>query len=373
VKHGTFLNLLPEYPGNTDIPVIKQEISHMEHYPEIRDVSISGSVRDAITKEPVSGVRVYASVMFDDPQFHVYKTHEDGRYVFSLNDLSGEQDVFLGFKPHKTKELELIVTSDFSNLYPELNEVYIPFDSSHKKLLEEMLINWQLEKRFRVDNNINIPDQDKINPDKPVFGEDVITVKLEDYIELSSLYEVFYEIVPYVKIKEKKARYTISVRDPEQNIYYDDPMILVDYLPVFDVNEIMKIHHTKVQKIEVVNGIYMVGDHALWGVVSLQTDTKNFGGIQFPEGSVFVEYQTVTPSQMFASNEYITPEELVSRLPDFRTLLFWDPQVELSNQNTRVSFYASDHVSKYDIVVRGLTGDGRPCFGLKTIKIIHQD
>jgi len=370
VKKGTFLNMMTVFPESGEQTGISQEIGDLNYFPEIRDVSISGTLRDKNTQEPVADVRVYASVMFDDPQIHVYKTHEDGRFVFSLYDLSGVQDVFLGYQPKGDRNLELLVASDFSNSYPELYEIALPFDTSYRQLLEEMLVNWQLEKRFHSNNDTF--GQDPIIHDKTVFGEDVITVQLEDYIELSSLDEVFYEIVPYVRIKNKKGNYTISVRDPAQNIYYDKPLILLDYIPIFDINEIMKIHPTKVQRIEVVNGIYMLGDHALWGVVSLQTNTRNFGGARFPEGSVFVEYQTVTLSQFFTSNEYNTEEKSKSRLPDFRNLLFWDPKVELSTNKTTVSFYASDHASEYDVVVRGFTEDGERCFGVKTIKVIRE-
>ena len=367
VKRGTFLDMDKILPETVQPEIKSSDIKNLEFLPEIRDVSISGILRDAKSKEPVSGHRVYASVLFGEPQIHVYKTHDDGRFVFSLNDLSGVQDLFLSFMPRENKKLEMLVTGDFSNDYPQLIEYTPPFDSSHRQLLEEMMINRQLEKRFAEPIKSDV--QDSLTESQSLFGEDVITVKLEDYIELSSLYEVFYEIVPYVRIKKKKGDYTISVRDPKQNIYYDQPMILVDYISVFDVNEIMKISHTKVEKIEIVNGIYMFGDHALWGVVSLETNTKNFGGIRYPEGSLFVEYQTVNPSQFFDSNHYRTEESRNSRKPDFRNTLYWNPNVILKENKTSIGFYASDHTSAYDIIVKGIDENNNPVFGIKTINI----
>jgi uncharacterized protein YfaS (alpha-2-macroglobulin family) len=48
-----------------------------------------------------------------------------------------------------------------------------------------------------------------------------------------------------------------------------------------------------------------------------------------------------------------------SRLPDFRNVLYWSPEV-ITNENGKqtVEFYTSDLPGKYVVVVQGITANG---------------
>ena len=50
---------------------------------------------------------------------------------------------------------------------------------------------------------------------------------------------------------------------------------------------------------------------------------------------------------------------LRSRLPDFRNLLYWNPEVTTSATGAaNLSFYTSDQAGRYLVVVQGLTKAG---------------
>jgi TonB-dependent SusC/RagA subfamily outer membrane receptor len=62
----------------------------------------------------------------------------------------------------------------------------------------------------------------------------------------------------------------------------------------------------------------------------------------------------------FYSPKYETLEEKQSNLPDYRTTIFWKPDVVISdNGKESFEFYSSDYSTTYSVVIEGLTNDGK--------------
>ena len=61
----------------------------------------------------------------------------------------------------------------------------------------------------------------------------------------------------------------------------------------------------------------------------------------------------------FFAPRYETAQQQ-SRLPDFRNLLYWQPELALAaGQPRTLTFYTSDQVGRYLVVAQGLAADGR--------------
>ncbi len=334
--------------------------------PEIKGITISGIIRDKKHQTPVSGAHVFVSVFGEDQQIHVNETSENGRFIFSLNHLTNNQDIYLCLKPGQTQNAEILINNDFSNIYPDLNLVSFSIDNSDKKFLEEMYINSQVMKKFNLNSVKYNHDVKHITK---IFGRPEISVVLSDYVKLNSIREVFKEIVPYAIVRKKDSKYKINVMNSETRYIYEEPLILVDNLPVFDIEEIMKIHPANVESIEVINKPYIHGDYIFNGVILIKTNTDNFAGIKFSDESVFIDYTTITPSAQYISPQYDTEKKRSCRRPDFRNLLYWNPNVVLDNTISPITFYCSDHCSEYDIIIRGITKNGAHCFGITSFNV----
>jgi uncharacterized protein YfaS (alpha-2-macroglobulin family) len=62
----------------------------------------------------------------------------------------------------------------------------------------------------------------------------------------------------------------------------------------------------------------------------------------------------------FYSPVYETQDQISSRLPDFRNVLFWSPDVHTNAQGkAEINFFSSDLKGKYIAVLQGLNVDGR--------------
>lgn len=324
--------------------------------PEVRDIGLSGIVVNKRTQTPIENVPIYLSVFKKNPQIHIYETRQDGSFFFSLNNFENEQDVFLCPLFENADELELKVNKDFYPVFPKLKALPLSIDSTDTDLIEQMMIAAQTAKAYDL-----IPmDQDKSIGHLPYsFENPQISTVLDDYIETSTLEIVLKELVPSVRVKKRKDIYSLAIFDSERELFYNDPLILVDEVPVFNVNELLKISPKDIEKIEVHKSPFILGDHTINGIVMIRTFTDDFGGMIMPKSSTFFEYQTLSPSFKFKSITYENETAIKSRKGDFRTLLFWNPFLSKKKTNP-ISFYTSDQSGDYEVYIFGKMNNGQP-------------
>jgi Outer membrane cobalamin receptor protein len=62
----------------------------------------------------------------------------------------------------------------------------------------------------------------------------------------------------------------------------------------------------------------------------------------------------------FYSPKYDTPNSKYLTNPDYRTTIFWKPDIVINEkEEARFEFYTSDFSSTYSVVIEGITNDGR--------------
>jgi len=332
-----------------------EERSDLNYLPDIRDVSINGIAIDAKTKETLSNVQVFLSAGKVHPQVHVYNTNSDGKFVFSLNNFEGFQELFLcPIRWNKDVIPEIKVFSDFLPDYPMYKQIPLLIDTSYYEMLEELLRNQQSSQAFKTEpgnDTINISHFPNSIDDPP------ITIVLDDYIQTDDMETVFRELVPRVRVRKVDDNYSLSVFDFYKEVYYDDPLILIDNIPVFDVNALIKVPPVYIEKIEVHNSPLIFGENVINGIIMITTNTDDFAGMVMPPFASFLKYQTLSPILTFDTPLYDTKEMQQSSIADFRTLLYWNPDLKVKSTK-RIFFYTSDHKSEYDIIVRGRTSSG---------------
>ncbi len=329
--------------------------NRLNQYPDIRDIGLSGIVVNITTQKPIENVPVYLSIFKEHPQIHIYNSRKDGSFFFSLNNFEGEQDVFICPLFEYMDDIELKVNTDFSPKFPKLNSIPLMIDSSQTKFLLQMLIASQTAKAYEIPTKNK---ETKVGNLPYSFGNPETTVVLDDYVETPSLEIVFKELVPKVHVRKKKGKYNLAIFDSENEIFYNNPLILIDEIPVFDVNELMKVSPKDIEKIELHKTPYILGDHVINGIIMIHTLTNNFGGMIMPKSAAFFDYNTLMPSFKFTAKRYNTNTELKSRSADFRTLLHWEPFIKEENRK-KLNFYTSDQKGIYEGYFFGSYKDGQ--------------
>ncbi len=144
------------------------------------------------------------------------------------------------------------------------------------------------------------------------------------------------------------------------NVFFDnDPLVLLDGLPVFDLIKLMEFDPLKVKRLELITRKYFSGKEVIEGIVSFSTYKGNLDGFQLNPDALLVEYPGLQLQREFYSPGYETQQQVSSSLPDFRSLLYWSPDVQTSNKGSgSLSFYTSDKPGKYVVIVQGISSSG---------------
>jgi len=356
---------------NVDYSVVyeklfKQKANTLNYLPETRDLTLTGILRNKKDASPISGQNVYISALFNNPQLHIYKTRENGEFIFSLNNLSGVNDVFLctDLKSNESTEPEILIKNSFSTDIPDIGLITVFVDILDKDLIEKAYINSQIQNHFYKKELKEV--HKRIKSDQFNIGGEKITKYLDNYVKMENMEVVITEIFPNIKYGKSKGEYTLNISDENGFYLSGTPLVLIDYVPVFDYNAIMQLDVSLIEKIDVVYKTYVLGDNIIQGLIHITTKTDNFAGIKLAESGTFMEYQTVNKYNLTV--EPFNTNELSENLPDFRTTLYWNPDFKVTDNN-KISFYSSDRKGKYNIIVKGHNSKGELVYSKKQLII----
>ena len=341
----------------------------IKHIPEIRDITISGLIRNKKTKEPVPERKLFASVLFKDKQVHITKTNNKGRFVVSLKDIEGQNDLYLcpDFYFDNNQNLEILINNTFSSQKPEFNNVQTNLRKSDLPLIKEMIVNHKISYLLKETKSEKKP----VEAEEKHFSffQDMSTINLADYIEFKKMKDVFDEIIPYVFVRKSRGKYKFDVK-------YDgytapgQALVLLDNIPIFDLNKIMELHPSQIKSISVSPKPYILGKHTLNSIIIIKSKKGNFADIKFPQGSTFLQYQGIEVNQSKTKIKHTNSNPSNKRKPDFRTTLYWNPNMTINpDDKNSCSFFTSDRKGQYQVVVSGLNQDGEYFYGTKTISV----
>ena len=79
----------------------------------------------------------------------------------------------------------------------------------------------------------------------------------------------------------------------------NEPLILIDGVPVFDTDKMMAFDPIKIRKLEAVTKAFFHGQSAFAGIVSLTTYPGDLGGFEVHPGSVTLDFAGLQRSQEF--------------------------------------------------------------------------
>lgn len=347
--------------------VLKNEYT-LNYIPEIRDVSITGKLLNKQTLQPVANLPVYSSVLFNNPQLHVTRTKDDGTFVFSLNNLEGVNDVFISPEvlPGDSTDYKILLNNPFSNSIAGFTHQKSFIDSSDVELVQELFVNAQIRKKFCPTSL-----QDSIARNKTAFAninDFNYSILLSDFVSLKSMEELFVEIINLVRIRKDRNQYSFIVFDENGNVVSENPLLLLDKIPVFDANVILGLDISQIEKVELINRPYLLGENSFMGILAFTTKNGELDDIPLPESSVFVEFQAIEPAVGLA-DFYSNCNAGQNRIPDFRTTLYWNPRVKLTGNGIELEFEASDDQGVYSIVVKGMNQNAEPFYARKTLVV----
>jgi hypothetical protein len=319
---------------------------------------------------PLANKYIFLSTPGKVAVFQYAKTDEDGNFSFNLhideavNELVIQPEVAV--KGQNINIESLFSDQYFKPGYADSTDIYVP------SYISDWSASYQVRKIYGVTSSgdplppIALP----LHP-KRFYGRPDGEIVMADYIKLPVMQEVFFELVTGAFIKNKKSEYEITISDPVDNKIYDvPPLLMIDGVIIKDPSVIANLEPELVEKIDVEREKYMVGDYLFYGAVNIITKAGDFSNGTLPDNAVRLPYRVLDPVLSFVSPDYSSNEMKNSRIPDFRTTLYWNPSVEPGKDGkARVEFWSSDVPSEYEINIQGIDSDGSPVSLRKIIKV----
>ena len=329
-----------------------------EFLPELTSHIIHAKITNPRTGLPANDVLTYLSVPGRRVQLYSSKSDASGRLKFYTNDFYGPNEILLQTESHWDTSYRIEIVSPFSEKASQTPLPAFDLPGTLQNPLIDYNVGVQVQNIFAGDklNQLYGPVIDS----NAFYGPPDNSYLLDNYIRFSTMEEVLREYVMEVLVRRQKETFRLIMSGGLENrVFLDDPLTLFNGVPVFDPNKIMQYDPLKVQKIEVVKRRYFYGSSIMNGIVNFityQPDPVMLSGLN----AVVFDYEGLLFEREFYSPMYETREQLTSRSPDFRNVLFWSPAIKTgSDGKTEFSFYTSDQKGQYAAVLQGLSGNGR--------------
>ncbi len=332
--------------------------AEIKFYPEIKGISLSGSIIKKNLNIPSAYSEVHLSALGENPYYIGYLTEQQGRFLFSLPDWHEPRNFFIGTKTKDEDPVEILIDNDFSTDIIDLP--LTPFILSAEKIniAREIMFNMQLDKAYMEARDLPA-DSTIVSPKNNFFyGDPIFTYNPNDYVKLPTLEEFFLELIPSVSIIKRRERSNFIMKGDQPDLAFYEPLILLDFVPVFNANNLLKISPEYMRQIEVINATYVRANMCFGGIISILSKKGDMAGIDLPENSYFFDFRTYEPQKDITFPDY-SGSTANERIPDFRNTMYWNPALKGSPDKTiSCEFFTSDNTGEYIILIRGISEQG---------------
>src|SRR5206468_4632112 len=119
--------------------------------------------------------------------------------------------------------------------------------------------------------------------------------------------EVMREYVTEVHVRRQNDGFHYSVKNtPYKSYFEEDPLVLLDGVPVSDINKIIALDPLKIRKLEVVARRYFVNNRTANGIVSYTSYAGDLGGLELSKQAVVFEQAGLQAQREFYAPVYAT-------------------------------------------------------------------
>lgn len=356
-SHDLNMNQDGNYSGS--IPV---------YLPELKGHLISGNIRDRISGEPLRNENITLSFVGKVALCQFAKTDDKGDFYFVTKE-HGLREIIIQPLSPDLKDCYVELNNPFTTTFNSYNHGLFYLDSSKLADINNAIISMQINNIYEPFSQQTVERSDSAGSHN-FYGNPDNTIEIARYIELTSLKEVVKELIPGVTTVKNndKINFRLTRKYPSQP-FENNPLVLVDGVPVYDLEKVLSINSRDIEKIDVLNAKYFISDNVLEGILHFVSKKGNLGVIDLDRSVFRQEYELLQNNNEFYSPNYSLDSLKNNRIPDFRNTLYWNPDLHTDKTGkTTVEFYSSDESAEYIITIEGITPDGKT--GVTSIPLI---
>ncbi|KAB1158302.1 hypothetical protein F7018_08945 [Tenacibaculum aiptasiae] len=347
-----------DIPSKTSIKTFSQKYDfekvndNYNYIPELRGNLISGTI-ESFKNQNKHGKKIALSTIEEYPFTKITTTNKNGEFYFNLKNNNnsklllqildkdrGAYTIKINKKPFNYKDLKF--------------DSKISLTDSLVKTINERTVYMQIE------NSYSVIKRDSIYFNKK--KEFISSLKkkvyvLDDYKRFKTVKETTVEILNDVWLSKEKNNYTFHVRDQNLKTNKELPtLLIVDGYIVFNHNDLIDFNTNKIKQISIAKEKYVYGGKLYQGIIEVKTFDKDY----FQQSKNVLTVNILKPESLkkYFFQTYKSNNKRQNKIPDYRTQLFWNPNVKLNNQE--ISFYTSDIIGNYKVEIQGFDNKGTP-------------
>lgn len=338
-----------------------------EYLAELKGHLISGHIRLKTTDEPLRNIDISLSFVGKTARCMFTRTNENGEFYFLFKE-NGLNEIVIQPMSSDINDYYIELSQPFSNSFSDIKTGDFYIDSSYLNEINKAIVSAQVSNIYEpfvekpAETKSNIPD---------FFGKPENSVKMSDYIELTSVREVVKEIIPNVYTQKQNGKFDFKLINKFRGQPFENrPLVLVDGIPVYDIEKVLNINSKEIERADVINTRYFYSGNVFDGILSFITKKGNLSAMEF-DNSIFRQvYEGCQVQKYFNSPDYSSEVKKDKHLPDFRNTLYWKPDLRTSKDGqAEVSFYTSDESAEYTIIVEGMSADGKTGYSTSNFNV----
>ncbi|WP_228235305.1 hypothetical protein [Allomuricauda sp. M10] len=349
---------------------IDKEVGDSLFLPEQRGELFYGKAMERVSGKPVEDVSLAMSIPGDEFILKSTVTDNSGSFYTYVREEYKEPRVIVQFMEDSPGlELEL-------DTVPKLNVSGVTFDHFRLKpeyvsAIKERSIYNQIENHFFSVKPDSVLLGDPIDPFGGAIPE---VISLDDYTRFPTLQETLVEILGYVGYRNngKGADYIHINQDVKgyQKEYDQYPaIVLIDGVFIPNHERIKTFDARLIKSISLIRDKFRLSGKDYQGMMEVTTFDGNFYETYAPEFGINVPVGKPLPKKNYYRQNYDGVDAGYQKIPDYRSLLFWEPHVELEGDTLEFGFYTSDLTGDFDVILDGFTTYGKPITVYKSISV----
>lgn len=351
----------------------------IQYLPEIHSPLIQGTIR------PLGAIPVppYFYILFPGKSSYLYTVEpKNNHFVIEISPEIRTTDMLFWAENTDINQFEITILPSFLSGTQVAPPQKIPIGETNRAYLESLSTNTQVANAYLPFTHIRGIDTPKNQPESAFYGTGDIIYNLDEYTRFPTMEEVFTEYVRFVIARKRKENdkvqqfylwdlYANNISISNSIFFTEPALTMIDGVPVGDLETIWNFDPRKIQRIEMVNRKYHSGGKIFHGIIYFHTYKGDLAGEKIPKDILQQEYNPIQEPRIFYSPDYEQPSQEDSRIPDYRTLLYWNPQISVNAKGEAVfSFFTGDDSGHYRIEVNGILPDGTPVYGNSDFEVI---
>ena len=279
-----------------------------------------------------------------------------GTFSFFTHALYGNREIMLGCP--NTDEVS------FELLNPFVAPPVAPVPAFHLKkeyehFLTERSVEMQVARRFGLDTLY----EQTVVPNNPFpFYHKPTVYQLDNYTRFPTMQDITVEFIPEMRFRKINNRTWLQILTESYagwNFSEQNSLVLVDGIIIFDHDRLLQYDPLKVKTISIYKTSYNLGGQIFDGIATFNTYQGNYPDLSLGKNALILDFEGMQYPCIFTGD----PMGRDENRPDNRSLLYWDPQVDLMPGASReLTIKTSFIPGKYAVILEGIDSDSRPVY-----------